>query len=151
MSQLKTFPVCLSTTSAAVAAIRGTSSAMADKEKHRSGATPPGMPDGKAARSDSDREFLEQAGVGELIREAILKMVEARSDDPIGFLADHFCHLASMTESGDALGAGPQEQQHLNRALWHLRLVHHSQRSASDVFVTEADQTPLNALTEAFK
>uniref|UniRef100_A0A3Q3WGV8 Tubulin polyglutamylase complex subunit 1-like C-terminal domain-containing protein n=1 Tax=Mola mola TaxID=94237 RepID=A0A3Q3WGV8_MOLML len=98
--------------------------------KRRSGATPPGMPDGKAARSDSDREFLEQAGVGELIREAILKMVEARSDDPIGFLADHFCHLASMTESGDALGAGPQEQQHLNRALWHLRLVHHSQRSA---------------------
>ncbi|XP_031165632.1 tubulin polyglutamylase complex subunit 1 [Sander lucioperca] len=118
---------------------------MADKEKRRSGATPPGMPEGKATKSDSDREFLSQAGVGELLRGAILKMVEARSDDPIGFLADHFCNLASVTETGSAgcgdgdqlsnghLSAGAQEQQeqqHLNRALWHLRLAHHSQRSA---------------------
>nr|XP_046269896.1 tubulin polyglutamylase complex subunit 1 [Scatophagus argus] len=115
---------------------------MADKEKRRSGATPPGMPEGKATKSDSDREFLSQAGVGELIRGAILKMVEARSDDPIGFLADHFCHLASVTDTGTAgcgdgdqfnnssPSAAAQEQQHLNRALWHLRLAHHSQRSA---------------------
>ncbi|XP_035529282.1 tubulin polyglutamylase complex subunit 1 [Morone saxatilis] len=114
---------------------------MADKEKRRSGAAPPGMPEGKATKSDSDREFLSQAGVGELLRGAILKMVEARSDDPIGFLADHFCHLASVTETGTAgcsdgdqlngpMSAGAQEQQHLNRALWHLRLAHHSQRSA---------------------
>ncbi|XP_049918436.1 tubulin polyglutamylase complex subunit 1 [Epinephelus moara] len=115
---------------------------MADKEKRRSGATPPGIPEGKATKSDSDREFLSQAGVGELLRGAILKMVEARSDDPIGFLADHFCNLASVTETGTAggsdgdqlnngpLSAGAQEQQHLNRALWHLRLAHHSQRSA---------------------
>ncbi|XP_070835549.1 tubulin polyglutamylase complex subunit 1 [Chaetodon trifascialis] len=115
---------------------------MADKEKRRSGATPPGMLEGKATRSDSDRDFLSQAGVGGLLRGAILKMVEARSDDPIGFLADHFCHLASVTETGTSgcgdgdqlsnspLSAGAQEQQHLNRALWHLRLAHHSQRSA---------------------
>ncbi|KAM6917159.1 tubulin polyglutamylase complex subunit 1 [Lycodopsis pacificus] len=115
---------------------------MADKEKRRSGATPPGMPEGKATKSDSDREFLSQAGVGELLRGAILKMVEARSDDPIGFLADHFCNLASASETGTVgcsdgdhlnngpLSAGAQEQQHLNRALWHLRLAHHSQRSA---------------------
>lgn len=114
---------------------------MADKEKRRSGATPPGMPEGKTTKSDSDREFLSQAGVGELLRGAILKMVEARSDDPIGFLADHFCNLASVTETGTAgcgdgdhlnngpMSAGAQEQQHLNRALWHLRLAHHSQRS----------------------
>ncbi|KAI3367569.1 hypothetical protein L3Q82_026415, partial [Scortum barcoo] len=82
------------------------------------------------------------AGVGELLRGAILKMVEARSDDPIGFLADHFCNLASVTETGAGgcgdgdqmingpLSSGAQEQQHLNRALWHLRLAHHSQRSA---------------------
>uniref|UniRef100_A0A8D3CZF7 Tubulin polyglutamylase complex subunit 1-like C-terminal domain-containing protein n=1 Tax=Scophthalmus maximus TaxID=52904 RepID=A0A8D3CZF7_SCOMX len=120
---------------------------MADKEKRRSGVPPPppppGMPEGNATRSDSDREFLSQAGLGELLRGAILKMVEARSDDPIGFLADHFCNLAATTERGTAgcgdadqqLSNGPpsasaQEQQHLNRALWHLRLAHHSQRSA---------------------
>ncbi|XP_053191557.1 tubulin polyglutamylase complex subunit 1 [Scomber japonicus] len=116
---------------------------MADKEKRRSGVTPPGLSEGKANKSDSDRDFLSQAGVGELLRGAILKMVEARSDDPIGFLADHFCNLASVTETtgtagcgdGDHLNNGPMsagapEQQHLNRALWHLRLAHHSQRSA---------------------
>ncbi|XP_034531789.1 tubulin polyglutamylase complex subunit 1 [Notolabrus celidotus] len=115
---------------------------MADKEKRRSGATPPGMPEGKGTKSDTDREFLTQGGVGELLRGAILKMVEARSDDPIGFLADHFCNLASVPETGTAgcsdgdqfsnglVSAGAQEQQHLNRALWHLRLAHHSQRSA---------------------
>ncbi|XP_041827988.1 tubulin polyglutamylase complex subunit 1 [Melanotaenia boesemani] len=115
---------------------------MADKEKRRSAIIPSGMPAGKAMKSDSDREFLTQAGVGDLLRGAILKMVEARSDDPIGFLADHFCNLASVTESSTAgcgdeeqlntgpMSAGAQEQQHLNRALWHLRLAHHSQRSA---------------------
>lgn len=75
---------------------------MADKEKRRSGATPPGMPEGNVTKSDSDREFLSRAGVGELLRGAILKMVEARSDDPIGFLADHFCNLASVSETGTA-------------------------------------------------
>ncbi|XP_069008715.1 tubulin polyglutamylase complex subunit 1 [Embiotoca jacksoni] len=115
---------------------------MADKEKRRSGATPTGMPAGKAPKSDSDRDFLSQAGVGDLLRGAILKLVEARSDDPIGFLADHFCNLASVSDTGAAgcgdeeqmnsglMSAGAQEQQHLNRALWHLRLAHHSQRSA---------------------
>uniref|UniRef100_A0A3Q4I126 Tubulin polyglutamylase complex subunit 1 n=1 Tax=Neolamprologus brichardi TaxID=32507 RepID=A0A3Q4I126_NEOBR len=111
-------------------------------EKRRSGVNPPGMPAGKATKSDSDREFLSQAGVGDLLRGAILKMVEARSDDPIGFLADHFCNLASVTAAGSSgcgdeeqvntgtVSAGAQEQQRLNRALWHLRLAHHSQRSA---------------------
>jgi len=124
-----------------------TSTAMADKEKRRSAVIPPGMPAGRAVKSDSDREFLTQAGVGDLLRGAILKMVEARSDDPIGFLADHFCNLASVTESSTAgcgdeeqLNTGPvsacaQEQQHLNRALWHLRLAHHSQRSGLSLSV----------------
>uniref|UniRef100_A0A1A8BNB4 Tubulin polyglutamylase complex subunit 1 n=1 Tax=Nothobranchius kadleci TaxID=1051664 RepID=A0A1A8BNB4_NOTKA len=116
---------------------------MSDKEKRRSTALPSGMPTGKSVKSDGDRDFLAQAGVGDLLLGAILKMVEARSDDPIGFLADHFCNLASVTDSGSAAGcgeedpqnsgsasAGAQEQQRLNRALWHLRLAHHSQRSA---------------------
>ncbi|KAM4624892.1 tubulin polyglutamylase complex subunit 1 [Polymixia lowei] len=109
-------------------------------EKRRSGVTS-GMSEVKTTKSDSEREFLSQVGVGELLRGALLKMVEARSDDPIGFLADHFCNLASVSETGTAgcsdgdqmngaLSAGVQEQQHLNRALWHLRLAHHSQRSA---------------------
>lgn len=129
---------------------------MADKEKRRSGATPA---EGKVTKSDSDREFLAQAGVGELLRGAILKMVEARSDDPIGFLADHFCHLACVTETGTAgcgdvdqsnsspLSAGAQEQQHLNRALWHLRLAHHSQRSAQTYFNRTYDKTLVFYLT----
>ncbi|XP_059184732.1 tubulin polyglutamylase complex subunit 1 [Centropristis striata] len=124
---------------------------MADKEKRRAGPTPPGVAEGRASRADTEREFLSQAGVGELLRGAILKMIEARSDDPIGFLADHFCNLSSSSSSscsssgpeggsagcGDPeqvtngpLSAGAQEQQHLNRALWHLRLAHHSHRSA---------------------
>lgn len=120
---------------------------MADKEKRRCGAAPPGMPEGRAAKLDSDREFLSSARVGELLRGALLKMVEARSDDPIGFLADHFCNLASVTETctggcgdGDPLSDGAQEaQQRLNRALWHLRLAHHSQRSGLACVAVESN------------
>ncbi|KAG7264784.1 hypothetical protein CRUP_013583, partial [Coryphaenoides rupestris] len=53
-------------------------------------------------RSESDRLLLSQLGVGELLRGAILKMVEARSDDPIGFLADHFCNLAASSAVASA-------------------------------------------------
>ncbi|XP_061652059.1 tubulin polyglutamylase complex subunit 1 [Phyllopteryx taeniolatus] len=124
---------------------------MADREKRRSavpGESPPAVvaePGPKASGPDADREFLSQAGVGELLRGAVLKMVEARPDDPVGFLADHFGSLAAaVVESGDEAlkeprlndgppeegGGGAQAQQRLNRALWHLRLAHHSQRSA---------------------
>ncbi|XP_061752161.1 tubulin polyglutamylase complex subunit 1 [Nerophis ophidion] len=116
---------------------------MADREKRRSAVSPPAVvAEGKASKSDTDSDFLSQAGVGELLRGAVLKMVEARPDDPIGFLADHFGSLASEVEAGsgdkDHLNNGPPggggggapAQQRLNRALWHLRLAHHSQRSA---------------------
>ncbi|XP_010879203.1 tubulin polyglutamylase complex subunit 1 [Esox lucius] len=108
-------------------------------EKRRSGRTS-GMSDTNSTKTDTHNEFLSQGGVGELLREALLKMVEARSEDPVGFLADHFCNLASESENGTTgccndgemlkLGAGILEQQHLSRALWHLHLAHHSQRSA---------------------
>uniref|UniRef100_A0A1A8PDE9 Tubulin polyglutamylase complex subunit 1 n=1 Tax=Nothobranchius pienaari TaxID=704102 RepID=A0A1A8PDE9_9TELE len=102
---------------------------MSDKEKRRSTALPSGMPTGKSVKSDGDRDFLAQAGVGDLLLGAILKMVEARSDDPIDSGSAAGCSEEDPQNSGSA-SAGAQEQQRLNRALWHLRLAHHSQRSA---------------------
>ncbi|CAL8274582.1 unnamed protein product [Merluccius merluccius] len=126
-------------------------------EQRRSGGSPgvlvppaeagPSGPSGpsRTSRAEGDRRLLAQLGVGELLRGAVLKMVEARSDDPVGFLADHFCHLASGSDPADRdppdrdrdaadgeQGACAQERQHLhiNRALWHLRSAHHSHRSA---------------------
>ncbi|XP_053507527.1 tubulin polyglutamylase complex subunit 1 [Ictalurus furcatus] len=100
-------------------------------EKRRSGVAA----EPKSAKAESDEEFLSQAGVDALLRSTLLKLVEARPEDPIGFLAEHFTIEASETESGgggdgegkyqDAL-----EDQQLNKALWHLSLAHHSQRSA---------------------
>ncbi|XP_049596870.1 tubulin polyglutamylase complex subunit 1 isoform X2 [Syngnathus scovelli] len=127
---------------------------MADREKRRStgsGTSPAAIvaepgPSSKSSGTGSDREFLSQAGVGELLRGALLKMVEARPDDPVGFLADHFSSLAaavmensgqdpkdlrvSDAPSGEEGGGSARNQQRLNRALWHLRLAHHSQSSA---------------------
>ncbi|XP_030631920.1 tubulin polyglutamylase complex subunit 1 [Chanos chanos] len=97
-------------------------------EKRRSGVTV--MSDSKSAKSDNDKEFLCQAGVGDLLRDALLKLVEARPEDPIGFLAEHFSNLASESETGTDGEHLVQEQQLLSRALWHLSLAHHSQRSA---------------------
>ncbi|KAB5535774.1 hypothetical protein PHYPO_G00121810 [Pangasianodon hypophthalmus] len=109
-------------------------------EKRRSGVAA----DPKSAKAESDEEFLSQAGVGALLRGALLKLVEARPEDPIGFLAEHFTNEASETESsgggdggdgdggrdGDGKYQDAQEEQQLNKALWHLSSAHHSQRSA---------------------
>ncbi|KAI4881689.1 hypothetical protein NFI96_031340, partial [Prochilodus magdalenae] len=110
---------------------------MAEKRRSGGGAV---MADSKSTKADSDKEFLSQVGVGVLLRDALLKLVEARSEDPIGFLAEHFSNLASESESvsGGGGGVGEQQQQQqesrveeqLSRALWHLSLAHHSQRSA---------------------
>ncbi|TSP09114.1 Tubulin polyglutamylase complex subunit 1 [Bagarius yarrelli] len=109
-------------------------------EKRRPGvATDP-----KSAKAESDEEFLSQAGVGALLRGALLKLAEARPEDAIGFLAEHFTNEASETASsgggdggdGDGRRDGEEkyqdalEEQQLNKALWHLSLAHHSQRSA---------------------
>ncbi|XP_051942014.1 tubulin polyglutamylase complex subunit 1 [Hippocampus zosterae] len=123
---------------------------MADRENRRSAGSESCLAATVAepgpATKCSDREFLSQADVGELLRGALLKMVEARPDDPVGFLADHFGSLAAAVvesgsedlkeprlsngPSGDEGARGARAQQRLNRALWHLRLAHHSQRSA---------------------
>ncbi|MBN3303195.1 tubulin polyglutamylase complex subunit 1 [Amia ocellicauda] len=102
-------------------------------EKRRAGVVVV-VPDSKPPKADTEREFLSQAGVGVLLRSALLKLLEARSEDPVGFLADHFANLAQGAEdAGRGNGvqqAVPAERQQLARALWHLSLAHHSQRSA---------------------
>ncbi|XP_048020507.1 tubulin polyglutamylase complex subunit 1 [Megalobrama amblycephala] len=90
-------------------------------EKRRAGAV---MSDSASAKCESDREFLSQAGVSALLRGALLKLVESRPEDPVGFLAEHFAHLSSEADDGGS------EHQAVSRALWHLSLAHHSQRSA---------------------
>lgn len=107
-------------------------------EKRRSGVAA----EPKSAKAESDEEFLSQAGVDALLRGALLKLVEARPEDAIGFLAEHFTNEASETEScggadgGDGDGGRDREgkcpdaleEQQLNKALWHLSSAHHSQR-----------------------
>lgn len=96
-------------------------------EKRRSGVAA----EPKSAKGESDEEFLSHAGVDALLRGALLKLVEARPEDPIGFLAEHFTNEASETESaggGDGEGRCQEEEQQLNKALWHLSSAHHSQR-----------------------
>ncbi|KAK2900369.1 hypothetical protein QQF64_015734 [Cirrhinus molitorella] len=82
------------------------------------------MCDSKSAKADGDKEFLSQTGVSALLRGALLKLLESRPEDPVGFLAEHFGHLSSEADDGGA------EHQSVSRALWHLSLAHHSQRSA---------------------
>lgn len=107
-------------------------------EKRRSGVTA----DPKSAKAEGDEEFLSHAGVDALLQGALLKLVEARPEDPIGFLAEHFTNEASETESGGGGDGGDGdggrggegryqdalEEQQLNKALWHLSSAHHSQR-----------------------
>lgn len=90
-------------------------------EKRRAGVVI--MSDSKSAAADGDQEFLSQAGVSALLRGALLKLLESRPEDPVGFLAEHFGHLSSEADDGGA------EHQSVSRALWHLSLAHHSQRS----------------------
>ncbi|XP_028833923.1 tubulin polyglutamylase complex subunit 1 [Denticeps clupeoides] len=98
-------------------------------EKRRSGL--PATAESKPGRGDSDEELLCHAGVGALLRAALLKLVETRPEDPLGFLAEHFGNAASAPGNGPSAGGdGDAEQQQLGRALWHLSLAHHSQRSA---------------------
>ncbi|XP_066508793.1 tubulin polyglutamylase complex subunit 1-like [Hoplias malabaricus] len=112
-------------------------------EKRRSGVGTVGIGESKAVKEeDKDGEFLSQCGVGLLLRDALLKLLEARPEDPIAFLAEHFTNLGTECEGGPLPGGGGdggdeeqeenrvEEQQQLNRALWHLSLAHHSQRSA---------------------
>ncbi|KAE8632111.1 hypothetical protein XENTR_v10001434 [Xenopus tropicalis] len=79
----------------------------------------------------NETEFLAQSGAKDMLREAVLKLLEARPEEPTAFLADYFEKL--WTGSGTAAGEKGVHllaQQRLNRALWYLKLSHHSQRTA---------------------
>lgn len=85
-----------------------------------------------AATAENEEDFLRQVGVTEMLRAALLKVLEARPEEPIAFLAHYFENMCLRSPANGGTGE-PQgqlllQQQRLGRALWHLRLAHHSQR-----------------------
>ncbi|XP_006878416.1 PREDICTED: LOW QUALITY PROTEIN: tubulin polyglutamylase complex subunit 1 [Chrysochloris asiatica] len=87
-----------------------------------------------AAVAESEEDFLRQVGVTEMLRTALLKVLEARPEEPIAFLAHYFENMGLRSPANGGAGEPPGQlllqQQRLGRALWHLRLAHHSQRTA---------------------
>lgn len=93
-------------------------------EKRRAGVAVSGSGSSSGSGCEADQEFVSRAGVSALLAGALLRLLDCRSGDPLGFLAEHFAHLSAEAED---VGA---EQRSLSRALWMLSLQHHSQRSA---------------------
>lgn len=85
-----------------------------------------------AATTESEEDFLQQVGVTKMLRAALLKVLEARPEEPISFLAHYSENMGLSTPENGGAGEPPGQlllqQQRLGRALWHLRLAHHSQR-----------------------
>lgn len=85
-----------------------------------------------AAAAESEEDFLRQVGVTEMLRAALLKVLETRPEEPIAFLAHYFENMGLRSPANGGAGEPPGQlllqQQRLGRALWHLRLAHHSQR-----------------------
>ncbi|KAM9330611.1 tubulin polyglutamylase complex subunit 1 [Gastrophryne carolinensis] len=77
-------------------------------------------------RQTSDADLLAQAGVRDMLRDAVLKLLEARPEDPMPFLAQYFTKLA-LSRDGCPHLAAPER---LDRALYYLNMAHHSQRTA---------------------
>ncbi|XP_042334820.1 tubulin polyglutamylase complex subunit 1 [Sceloporus undulatus] len=115
------------------------SSKMASSEKRR---LSPGAAAAAAATAGSDQgrpapaaEFLLQSGVSDMVRTALLKVLEARPEEPVDFLAGYFEKLvqssAEAEEAAAEAGDPPwQLQLRLDRAAWYLSLAHHAQRTA---------------------
>lgn len=86
------------------------------------------------ASTESEEDFLRQVGVTDMLRAALLKVLEARPEEPISFLAHYFENMGLRSPANGGAGEPPGQlllqQQRLGRALWHLRLAHHSQRAA---------------------
>ncbi|XP_071967086.1 tubulin polyglutamylase complex subunit 1 [Engystomops pustulosus] len=104
------------------------SRSMADKRRAAGSPVPRSQP-----RATSEADFLSQAGVRDMLREAVLKLLEARPEDPVLFLADYFEKLgvgaAGGSKPGDR-GSHLLGQQRIGHALWYLKMAHHSQRAA---------------------
>ncbi|XP_017730856.1 PREDICTED: tubulin polyglutamylase complex subunit 1 isoform X2 [Rhinopithecus bieti] len=117
------------------------SAKMAAVEKRRPAVAPPaGFTDSgrqsvsrAAGAAESEEDFLRQVGVTEMLRAALLKVLEARPEEPIAFLAHYFENMGLRSPVNGGAGEPPGQlllqQQRLGRALWHLRLAHHSQRA----------------------
>ncbi|NXD70746.1 TPGS1 polyglutamylase, partial [Eolophus roseicapillus] len=112
---------------------------MAAYEKRRPAPVPATAPSGGQAEPaagalGSEAEFLLRAGVTAMVREALLKVLEARPEEPVSFLADYFERLVlgSPGATGDAAAEPPGQPQRLARALWYVGLAHHSHRTAFD-------------------
>ncbi|MEE6487460.1 hypothetical protein FKM82_014909 [Ascaphus truei] len=92
---------------------------MTEKRRAVGGSPVPRPPMGPA----SEAEFLAQAGVRDMLREAVLKVLEARPEEPVAFLADYFEKLGLGTAELAAVDQRPHllGQQRLGRALWYLR------------------------------
>ncbi|XP_038596708.1 tubulin polyglutamylase complex subunit 1 [Tachyglossus aculeatus] len=86
---------------------------------------------GRGPAAESEEEFLRHAGVTDMLRTALLKVLEARPEEPVPFLARYFENLSlSSLPGGEPAGHLLAQQQRIGWALWHLRLAHHSQRTA---------------------
>ncbi|KAM6235998.1 tubulin polyglutamylase complex subunit 1 [Porphyrio hochstetteri] len=117
---------------------------MAAYEKRRPAAAPAPAPVAGSGPSEparaaagelgSEAEFLLRAGVTAMVREALLKVLEARPEEPVSFLADYFERLVlgSPGATGEASAELSGPPQRLARALWYVRLAHHSHRTAFD-------------------
>ncbi|XP_068090167.1 tubulin polyglutamylase complex subunit 1 [Hyperolius riggenbachi] len=103
------------------------SMSIADKRRAAGSSPVPRPP----PRQTSEADFLAQAGVRDVLREAMLKLLESRPEDPMAFLADYFGKLGlGSAATGGERGPHLLGQQRLSRALWYLKLAHHSQRTA---------------------
>ncbi|NXJ80793.1 TPGS1 polyglutamylase, partial [Trogon melanurus] len=87
---------------------------MAAYEKRRAAAPP------ADSGLESEAEFLLRAGVTAMVREALLKVLEARPEEPVSFLADYFERLVlgGPGAAGEAAAELPGPPQRLARALW---------------------------------
>lgn len=100
---------------------------MATYEKRRAAVTPTAA---AGSGLGDEAEFLLQADVTAMVREALLKVLEARPEEPVSFLADYFERLvlSSSGATGEAAAELSGPMQRLSRALWYVRLAHHSHR-----------------------